>query len=107
MGGNKRPTLSQMEKRLRRMREREAAAKKKGASRPERTVGDITMPAIDDELISQLAKMRAITPSEVASSFGTRISVAKGLLRSLERRGIVRLVRGNSHIKIYTISRPP
>lgn len=103
MGGNKRPTMSQLEKRLKRMAKKEES-RKKVSSKPTKIVGDVMMPTIDKELLSQIAKMKAVTPSEVASAFGIRISVAKDLLRDLEKKGIVKLFSGNSHLRIYTVN---
>ncbi|MFQ6085420.1 MAG: hypothetical protein ACE5OY_04050 [Candidatus Bathyarchaeia archaeon] len=78
--------------------------RKRVPSKPERVVGGVIMPEIDSDLISSLRRMGAITPSEVATVLGLRISVAKDLLRILEKRGLIRLVAGNRSIRIYTIS---
>lgn len=103
MGGTKRLTISRLEKRLKRTSEREKP-RKKGPSKPTKIVGDVIAPKVDKELVSQIAKMKAVTPSEVASAFGIRISVAKDLLEDLEKKGIIKLFSGNSRLRIYTIN---
>lgn len=102
MGGTKRATIKQLKRRERRIKEKEEAAKKKkGSSKPEKITGDVILPKINKELTSQIRKMKAITPSGVANAFGLRVSVAKDLLETLEIKGVIELVSGNSHIRIY------
>lgn len=101
MGGPKRPTIKKLERRERRLKEKEEAEKKRGPSKPEKVTGGVIMPRINKELTSQIRKMKAITPSGVANTFGLRVSVAKDLLETLESKGVVKLVSGNSHIRIY------
>ncbi len=101
MGGQKKPTIKQM---LKRQLLRELKAKGRKASREKKeapTMASILMPDIDDDLISKLRNMRAITPYELASAYGIRVSVANDLLEELERRRIVRLVSRSRNLKIY------
>jgi len=102
LGGQKRKSISAMEKAQRLREERERAAKRKAKTVVEKKVLKVGLPAFDDkELLNQLVKMKAITPSTIASTYGVRVSVAKDFLEELRRRGIVSLVTGCKRIKIY------
>jgi ribosomal protein S25 len=54
-----------------------------------------------EELITELSRIRAITPHAVASRLNIKMGEAKRLLRDLERQGRIRCVGGNSRIRIY------
>ncbi len=107
MGGQKKPTIKQM---LKRQLLRELKAKGKKALREKRkeapTMASIFMPEINEDLISKLRDMKAITPYELASAYGIRVSVANDLLEELERRRIVRLVSRSRNLKIYAVESP-
>ncbi len=102
MGGQKRKSISAMEKAQRLREERERAARRKTKAVIEKKVLGVGLPSFDDkELLNQLVKMKAITPSTIASTYGVRVSVAKDFLEELEKRGVVSLVEGCKRIKIY------
>lgn len=106
MGGQKKPTIKQM---LKRQLLRELKAKGRKASKEKKEtpmMASIFMPEINDDLISKLRDMRAITPYELASAYGIRVSVANDLLEELERRRIVRLVSRSRNLKIYAFEAP-
>ncbi|RLE65915.1 MAG: 30S ribosomal protein S25e [Thermoprotei archaeon] len=102
MGGRKRPTLSQLEKRMRRERE---AGKKKGKERKTYEMkltskGFLTEVSLD-QIINEVGKMPYITPYVIASKFGLKISRAKVVLRELEKRSIIIAVDKNRRVPIY------
>lgn len=102
MGGQKRKSISAMEKAQRLREEKERATKRRAKAVIEKKVLSIGLPSFDDkELLNQLVKMKAITPSSIASTYGVRVSVAKDFLEELEKRGIVSLVESCKRIKIY------
>ena len=102
VGGRKKLTLSQMERQQRRQ-QRQA-----GLGRPEareKRVGGIFPPDISDEaFLEELRKMKAITPYAVASRYNLRLSVAKEVLRELERRGFLELVAASRYTRIYKVA---
>lgn len=55
----------------------------------------------NEKIISELKKMRVLTPYAVASRFNIRISAAKSFLEQLEERSVVQMVSGNHSLKIY------
>lgn len=95
MGGPKKPTLSQLEKRLAKQRqqqqERQAA---------EKTVGSIVEPSVE-ELVEFAKTQRYLTPYVLSEKFGIRLSVAKRALSRLAEMKVVRLVAGDSRLRIY------
>jgi len=106
MGGQKKPTIKQM---MKRQLLRELKTKGKRALREKReapTMASIDMPEINEDLISKLRDMKAITPYELASAYGIRVSVANDLLEELERRRIVRLVSRSRNLKVYAVEPP-
>jgi small subunit ribosomal protein S25e len=101
MGGKKKLTLKQME----RIHEKKAPAKKEGkssGSAPEKKVAGITPPDIKSEkVLSELKKLKVLTPYTVASRFDLRLSVARGVLKELQQKGIIQFVSGSRNTKIY------
>jgi len=102
MGGKKKLTLKQME----RMQAKTAPPKKEtkstSGSAPEKKVAGITPPDIRSEkVISELKKLKVLTPYTVASRFELRLSVARDMLEELQQRGVVQFVSGSRNTKIY------
>ncbi|MEM2875408.1 MAG: 30S ribosomal protein S25e [Candidatus Bathyarchaeia archaeon] len=101
MGGKKRLTLSQAEKIQRRTQEPKKKTSR-GAEGQEKKILGITPPRIkDDEAVKELRKLKVLTPYSIASKYDLRISVAKDLLESLEKKGFIELVSKNRNIAIY------
>ncbi len=101
-GGKKRLTAKQMEKR----QTREPAKKESKSTRraTEKRAAEIAPPNLQSEKVTaELKKMRAITPYAIATRFDIRLSVARDLLRELERRGSIEYVSGSKNLKIYKL----
>ncbi len=100
-GGKKRKTLRKME----RTQTRTSISKKgsSSGSASEKRIGGIVPPDAEN-VLGQIRKMKAITPYAVASRLDLRISVAKDLLRQLERKGKIEYVSGSKNLKIYKIA---
>jgi ribosomal protein S25 len=104
MGGKKKLGMKQMERMQTKKDEDEAADKKKekaGQPRERRTIGVIPPDAKNDKIVSEIKKMKVLTPYAVSSKFGIRISAAKDFLEQLEQNGAVQLVSGSHNIKVY------
>ncbi|HDI74596.1 MAG: 30S ribosomal protein S25e [Thermoprotei archaeon] len=109
MGGKKKPTLSQLEKRLGKLRE-ESAKKSKKKKRTKATTTAITLPKIiplvNPDLIklaeSEVRKMKCITPYSLATKLNIKISLAKAILKTLSSEGIIVPVNLNHRVPIYT-----
>jgi len=107
MGGAKKKGIVQAEK-TQRIKEEKKKGKKKAAVEKKPQLGGL--PKIDDKaLVSELQKMKAVTPTTVAAAYSVRISAAKGFLEELEQRGLVTLVEGCKRLKIYkpTVAETP
>jgi len=104
MGGKKKLTLKQMERMTDKRDEaqkRERGSKSAGTA-PERRAPGITPPDLkSDKVLSEIKKMKALTPFAVASRFNLRLSVARDMLDELAQRGIIEYVSGNKNLKIY------
>ena len=99
MGGKKRLTLRQMERMQARRQERKESASKRST---EKKVAGIVSPDYrSQKVIGELKKMKVLTPYTVASRFDLRLSVAKGFLKELEKRGVIEYVSGSANLKIY------
>lgn len=94
MPGPKKPTLKQMEKRMARQRQQEKS------SGSEKHVGEIIPPSLD-EVAAFVKTQPYITPYVLSERFGIRLSIAKSLLSSLAERKVIRLVEGDSRLRIY------
>ncbi len=100
MGGKKKLSLKQMEK----------TEKKKGEKKEKRTaavserksIPGITPPSLDDaKLVGELKRIKVLTPYSVASRFDMRLSVARGFLKEMQRKGMVEFVSRSRNLEIY------
>lgn len=97
MGGAKKPRLSQLEKKI-------TKSKDEGEKQPqkrEKPVSDVVSPSIE-ELIEFARTQKYLTPFVISEKFGIRLSIAKQALNSLAEMRLVRLVSGNSKLRIFT-----
>jgi len=83
--------------------EREVAqAKKAKSGSTEKKLKGVALQGVDDsKLLSEIAKMSAVTPYGVSSQFNIRIGAAKDILEELERRRVLMSVGGNARVRIY------
>lgn len=105
MGGSKKKSLSQMMKSQEVTGRKDEAKKKdeKGRTDGRTTRGDL--PRIESkEFLTELAKMRSVTPYMVASRYNVKISVAKDILEQLRARGVVQVVSGNNRLRIFHVA---
>lgn len=102
MGGKKKPTISQLEKRAK--REQEKSAKQEAPrSKPKITLsneGRVTQASLE-AIFKDISKATYITPYTLHSQYGLKISEAKRVLKALEEQGVLRLVGGNRRVRIY------
>ncbi len=108
MGGKKKPTVSQLEKRMRR-EQAAKSGKQQEESRPKLKVtsqGTLTQASLD-AVYREIAKLPYVTPYTLATTFGMKISAAKQVLRDLEARGLLRLVDANRRVRIYVSAGAP
>ena len=107
MGGRKKLTLKQMERMQRRLAERRAGREgrrgsRSGSQSSDRGLAGIIPPNIRDEkVISEIKRMKVITPYTIASRFNIRLSIAKDFLEDLHQHGIIDYVSGGRNIRIY------
>ena len=105
MGGQKKLSLKQIERAQARRREADKAGKKKKEKKAvfkEKKIVGIVPPSVKNKkIVSEIKKMKVLTPYAVSTRFSIRISAAKDFLEQLEQSGAVELVSGNHTIKIY------
>ena len=95
MGGPKKPTLSQLEKRVLRQRRAE-----KGGETKEKSVGSVIPPSMEE--VEEFIKTQPyVTPYILSEKFGIRYSIAKNLLTALAEKKVLRLIEGDSRLRIY------
>jgi ribosomal protein S25 len=103
MGGSKKKNISQMNK-AQSVQEKEQVKKSKTKNIADTKQKGIDMPDINDKkIVSELSKLKVLTPYEISSQFNLKISVAKDLLKELERKKIIKPVEGNARIRIYQL----
>jgi small subunit ribosomal protein S25e len=103
MGGKKKLSLSQIERRQK-PKDKEKKAKQKSTSgKPiEKKEGGISpLDPKNEKVTNTVKKMKVITPYIIASKFNLRISLAKDFIEELERRKIIEYVSGSKSLKIY------
>lgn len=106
MGSRKKLSLKQTEKMQARQASKQSTTKKAGKSGSsgagEKKVAGIVPPNPKSEkTLSEIKKLKVLTPYSVASRFDLRLSVARSLLEELEQRGVIQYVSGSRNIKIY------
>ncbi|MCW4036708.1 MAG: hypothetical protein NWE75_05900 [Candidatus Bathyarchaeota archaeon] len=94
-------SLRQIERQQRRRETQE----KKESARVEKTIGSLDIPDVSrEELMEQLKKMRAITPTGLATQFNIKVSVAKRLLEELRKARVVDMVSRSHNLKVYALA---
>jgi ribosomal protein S25 len=79
-------------KQLERQQGRKEKDTKEKGGRVEKTIGSLEIPEMkSDELLEQLQKMKAITPTGLALQYNLKVSMAKKLLNQLEDDRVVNL----------------
>ncbi len=98
MGGKKRPTLSQLVKKM----EREKEKQEKRAQAEERK-GKVAL--VDDKLFEEIKRdvlnMNCVTSYTIASKYGIKISTATHILRALRDQGVLYLLSKGHRTEIY------
>jgi ribosomal protein S25 len=91
-------------KQIERQQSRKDKEKQDKGSRVEKTIGSLDIPDVNsDELMDQLRKMKAITPTGVAIRFNIKVSMAKRLLEELRDDRVIDLVSRSHNLKVYAL----
>jgi len=94
-------SLKQIEKQQRR-KDRDEKEDKGG--RVEKTIGGLDIPDMNsEELMEQLGKMKAITPTGLAVQLNVKVSTSKKLLEELRKDRIVDMVSRSHNLKVYAL----
>ncbi len=94
--------MKQIEKQQRR-KEKGEETKEKG--RFQKTIGSLDIPEMSsEELMEQLGKMKAITPTGLAIHYNLKVSTAKKLLNELTEQKVITLASRSHNLKIYPLA---
>lgn len=101
MGGKKKRSMKQIKK----AQKTKPSKKEKRvvpAKSERKAIPGITQPNVKaDKVVSELRKMKILTPHTVASHFDLRLSIAREFLKELERKGMIEFVSKSRNLKIY------
>ena len=98
------PNKKSLAKMERQQTTKEPKGKEKEAGNVDKNFGKLNMPDVNGkELLEQLRKMRAITPTQLAAQLNVRVSIAKRALEELREKKVVDLVSSSQNLKIYTV----
>ncbi|NPB01240.1 MAG: 30S ribosomal protein S25e [Crenarchaeota archaeon] len=97
MGGKKKPTLSQLVKRM----EKEREQQKKAAEEKKQSKIMIVDSKVLEEIKRDVMKMECVTPYIIASKYGLKMSTALNVLRTLRDQGILYLVSKGHRTEVY------
>jgi small subunit ribosomal protein S25e len=101
MGGKKKRSMKKMAKTGKSSKPKKQETKTAPAP-AKKSVPGITPPNLKSEkFTADLKKMKVITPYSVASRFNIRMSIARHLLRNLERKGMIKFVSKSQNLRIY------
>jgi len=94
-------SLKQIE---RQQRKKDSKDKEKGG-RVTKTIGALDIEEIDSEdLMEQLKKMKAVTPTGLAIHYSLKVSMAKKLLDQLQKDKVVEMVSRSHNLKVYALT---
>ena len=94
-------SLKQIE---RQQRKKDSKDKEKGG-RVTKTIGALDIEEIDSEdLMEQLQKMKAVTPTGLAIHYSLKVSMAKKLLNQLQKDKVVEMVSRSHNLKVYALT---
>ncbi|MBA7622152.1 hypothetical protein ES703_29524 [subsurface metagenome] len=94
-------SLKQIEKQ---QRKKDSGEKEKGG-RVTKTIGALDIEEIDSEdLMEQLKKMKAVTPTGLAIHYSLKVSMAKKLLNQLQKDKVVEMVSRSHNLKVYALT---
>jgi len=94
-------SLKQIE---RQQRKKDSGEKEKGG-RVTKTIGALDIEEIDSEdLMEQLQKMKAVTPTGLAIHYSLKVSMAKKLLNQLQKDKVVEMVSRSHNLKVYALT---
>ena len=94
-------SMKQIERQQRRKEKEETKEKVKF----QKTIGTLDIPEMTtDELMEQLGKMKAITPTGLAIHYNLKVSTSKKLLKELMEQKVITLASRSHNLKIYTLA---
>ena len=98
-------SMKQIERQQRRKDKDEAEEKGKEKGKFEKTIGALDVPEMSsEELMEQLGKMKAITPTGLAIHYSLKVSTAKKLLEDLREQKVITLASRSRNLKVYTLN---
>jgi len=100
LGGVKKFSISQLEKRQRKALERAAKRGEKKTLERARRMAIIPESELN-EIVSEVLKMDYVTPAVVAERFNIKIGVAKQILKMLHSEGKLTLVSRNHRTMLF------
>jgi len=106
VGGTKKKTMASAEKEQERKSEEEKSKEKKGqkGARPSRaSQPQYSLNVREEDALSQLAPLKAITIYSAAKTLGVKASIASPLLRSMSEKGLLDRVGGFSGHYVYAV----
>lgn len=114
MGSKGKKPISVMEKRQKRLLEGEKEKKPKEEKKPRKAEKYVAVSStlnIDAALYSKIEKelheLSVITPATIAQKYSIPVSLAKAVLRNLEREGAVSLIAKSRRSHIYVPVKTP
>jgi len=103
MGGVKKKPLSAIEKAQRRREEEEKRKRKGAAATTAKEQTQVVLSLSDDEVVKQIAPLKAVTTYSVARMFNIKASVANQIIKSLVEKGRLEKVGGFSGHYVYRV----
>jgi ribosomal protein S25 len=104
MGGAKKRSIAQMEKQQKLQAEKRSGKQKRTSLRKtaNTTISGIDIPNIaKKDLLTELKRMKAITPYSLAMKYNIKLSLAKDWLNLLNKQGTIQKIASRASLKIY------
>ncbi|MFH0897364.1 MAG: hypothetical protein V1850_04880 [Candidatus Bathyarchaeota archaeon] len=105
MGGAKKRNLKQAEKQQQLQADKQQQQQKKTSKQTKAETsekkGGLNIQEITEKDLNELAKIKALTPFAVATKYNLRLTVAKDVLETLEKKKTVQQVASGGGLKIY------
>jgi ribosomal protein S25 len=103
LGGAKKKSISQMA-RQQQLKDEASKKEKKEEKKDRKSTRSVNEVYDENEVTKAIKELKAVTPHALAGQLNVRVGVAKRILKSMDEKGLARLVSGSSRIRVYSSS---
>ena len=109
MGGAKKKSLAQAEKQqqIQTTKQDKAAQKAAKGKQTKTSETNVKSGEVGEDALKELAGIKSLTPFSVATKFNIKMSAAKDMLQTMEKRKTIEQVASGRGVKVYKLTGNP